>query len=243
MSELPDPVTAADLPSAGPSRRKSRKGLLACLLLLWIVLGAAVITGIFLGQTTGWHYDPIPLATSLQYAVPASHPPDAPETRKLLLKQAKALKKTRPRKVFVVVDRVHNQLDLRDGDQVLLKAVISCGAGSVLEDQKSGRKWVFDTPMGRFRVVNKRSNPRWTAPDWEYIETNEPLPRSYSDRVQEGMLGEYALDLNLRGYMIHGTLYSRLLGRSVSHGCIRVGRDDLRVLWKRVPIGTDVFIF
>ena len=28
--------------------------------------------------------------------------------------------------------------------------------------------------------------------------------------------------------MIHGTLYERLLGRAVSHGCIRVGRDDLR---------------
>jgi len=57
------------------------------------------------------------------------------------------------------------------------------------------------------------------------------------------MLGEYALDLNIPGYMIHGTLYSRLLGRSVSHGCIRVGRDDLRVLWRKVPIGSTIFIF
>jgi len=243
MSEPPESITADQVPPPEPQRRKSRRGLLAVLLLAWIILGLAVLLGFFLVQTTGWHYEPIRLATVLAHAAAPSVQPDAPAYQKLLLKQAKGLKNIRPRKVFVVVDRVHNQLDLRDGDAVLLTAVISCGAGSVLEAQKTGRKWVFDTPMGRFRVVNKRSNPLWTAPDWEYIETNEPLPRSYSDRVQEGMLGEYALDLNARGYMIHGTLYSRLLGRSVSHGCIRVGREDLRVLWKKVPIGSDVFIF
>ena len=43
--------------------------------------------------------------------------------------------------------------------------------------------------------------------------------------------------------MIHGTLYERLLGRSVSHGCIRVGRDDLRQVYRAASVGTPIFIF
>ncbi|MCK7510225.1 MAG: L,D-transpeptidase [Desulfobacterales bacterium] len=45
------------------------------------------------------------------------------------------------------------------------------------------------------------------------------------------------------GYMIHGTLYERLLGRAVSHGCIRVGRDDLRKVWANARIGTQIYIY
>jgi L,D-transpeptidase YbiS len=43
--------------------------------------------------------------------------------------------------------------------------------------------------------------------------------------------------------MIHGTLYERLLGRAVSHGCIRVGRDDLRKVWTSTRIGTRIYIY
>jgi L,D-transpeptidase YbiS len=43
--------------------------------------------------------------------------------------------------------------------------------------------------------------------------------------------------------MIHGTLYERLLGRPVSHGCIRLGREPLREVWKHAPLGTPVYIY
>jgi hypothetical protein len=167
-------------------------------------------------------------------------------SRPLSMQEAnRILQKAAPRGVFIVIDRVQNRLHLRDGDSDLLDAVISAGAGSELDDPSGKRHWVFDTPVGRFYVKGKRENPTWTAPDWDYIESGEPLPRRYSDRVQEGMLGEYALDLGggPPGYMIHGTLYTRLLGRNVSHGCIRVGRDDLRILWKKVPVGSSVFMY
>jgi lipoprotein-anchoring transpeptidase ErfK/SrfK len=43
--------------------------------------------------------------------------------------------------------------------------------------------------------------------------------------------------------MIHGTLYERLLGRSVTHGCVRVGRDPLRTIVRQVKVGSQVFIY
>jgi hypothetical protein len=221
-------------------RRPRRLGWLVLAL---DILGLAVLLALFLAGHTAYDYAPVTPALAESHAVTCPFASDPAGAEKMLKQSARDLQKTMPRRVFIVIDRVHNELDLRDGDQLLLRAKISCGAGSILEDPKSDRKWLFETPIGRFRVVNKRENPVWTAPDWEYIEANEPLPKRYSERVQEDMLGEYALDLNLRGYMIHGTLYSRLLGRNVSHGCVRVGRDDLRVLWRKAPVGTPVFIF
>lgn len=162
---------------------------------------------------------------------------------KVIADSEAALAELKPSKIFIVIDHIHNHLWLREGNNVALDALISTGAGSILKDPNGDREWVFDTPTGRFKVKGKRERPLWTAPDWEYIEANEPFPKRYSDRTQEGMLGEYALDLDVPGYLIHGTLYTRLIGRNVSHGCIRVGRDDLRVIWKKVPVGSTVFIF
>ena len=64
----------------------------------------------------------------------------------------------------------------------------------------------------------------------------------YVDRMEEGVLGDYGLSLG-NGYLIHGTLYTRLLGRNVTHGCVRVGDKDLKELYKSIPIGTKVIIF
>jgi len=63
-----------------------------------------------------------------------------------------------------------------------------------------------------------------------------------ADRLESGTLGEYALYFG-NGFMIHGTLYERLLGRAVSHGCIRVGRDDLRKVWANARVGMHIYIY
>jgi len=102
--------------------------------------------------------------------------------------------------------------------------------------------WTFDTPPGRFQVLSERRNPVWTKPDWAFLEEGQEPPESFADRREKGSLGEWALDLG-DGYMIHGTLYERLLGRSLTHGCIRVGRDDLRVVANAASPGTPVYIF
>jgi len=87
-----------------------------------------------------------------------------------------------------------------------------------------------------------QDDPVWVKPDWAFIEEGEPIPKNYSERFEPGMLGEYAMALG-GGYLIHGTLYERLLGRNVTHGCIRVGRDDLRLVVKTVRVGDRVYIF
>jgi L,D-transpeptidase YbiS len=234
------PPTAGEVP-----RRSGFFRFLRTLLFLFLLAGLPLAgLGLFAFLSTGYGYSPLSAEYLSEHTAPPPEPPSGKKPGGAAAAEA-ALAKIRPKGVFIVIDRVKNLLYLREGDQVLLKAVISAGAGSVLDDPKTGRQWVFDTPAGRFYVKGKRENPIWVAPDWDYIESGEPLPKRHSDRIQEGMLGEYALDLGggPPGYMIHGTLYTRLLGKNVSHGCIRVGRDDLRVIWKKVPVGAAVYMY
>jgi L,D-transpeptidase YbiS len=162
----------------------------------------------------------------------------AAENQQLLRK----IEKSRPKGQFLVVDTGKNRLTVRDGDRVVREVVVSCGSGGILEDPKGGRTWVFDTPRGERQVRSKAKNPTWIKPDWAFIEEGEAIPKKYDDRVEEGVLGDYALGIG-DGYFLHGTLYTRLLGRNVTHGCVRIGDADLEYLYKNVPLGTKVYLF
>lgn len=147
-----------------------------------------------------------------------------------------------PRGVYLVIDTSENKLFLKKNSKILREAVVSCGSGNILQEPLGKRKWIFDTPRGVFSVASKLKNPSWLKPDWAFIEETEVIPKDKNDRIEVGVLGDYALGFG-NGYFIHGTLYTRLLGRSVTHGCVRVGDEDLEVVYKAAGIGTKIYIF
>jgi L,D-transpeptidase YbiS len=147
-----------------------------------------------------------------------------------------------PSEVYIVVDSMNNRVFMKRGETIELDAVASTGSSKRLVDPNSDREWVFNTPRGEFRVREERRNPVWVKPDWAFIEEGKPIPRTRAEREERGSLGEHGLYFG-DGYIIHGTLYERLLGRSVSHGCIRLGRDDLRQVAAAAGVGTRIFIF
>jgi lipoprotein-anchoring transpeptidase ErfK/SrfK len=206
----------------------------------FLLAGLVALTG------TGYGYEPFDPAEAVPAVVQADAEGPAPTLAKLRARQrqlrASVLRAT-PRGRYIVVDQTNNRLFLRDSEKVLLDASCSAGSGFVLrESGETGREWVFDTPRGRFEVLTRIRNPIWRKPDWAFVEEGEPIPKKVEDRLEPGTLGEYALYFG-NGFMIHGTLYERLLGRSVTHGCVRLGRDDLRTLWANAPVGTAIYIF
>jgi L,D-transpeptidase YbiS len=200
---------------------------------LGVLAGAAGIA-LIVAFVGGYAYAPAASA-----ALPELPPPPAPKALSKLEKQFAALQ---PKGTYIVVDVVEQKVFLRRGDQVLREAVCSAGTGAILRDPKSGKEWIFDTPRGVRKVKEKKKDPVWTKPDWAFVEEGEPLPRKWSERIDEATLGEYALYLG-DGYMIHGTLYQRYLGRPVTHGCIRLGDDDLEAVYQASPVGTPVLLF
>ncbi len=103
--------------------------------------------------------------------------------------------------------------------------------------------WIFQTPRGMLRVQNKLVNPIWRMPDWAFIEEGLPVPPPYApERYEKNVLGDYALDLG-HGYLIHGTLYQRFLGMPVTHGCVRLGDQELEIVYHTLDIGSKVYIY
>jgi lipoprotein-anchoring transpeptidase ErfK/SrfK len=155
---------------------------------------------------------------------------------------ARRLQGMSPKGIHIVVDSAHNVLYLKKGREILRQSVISCGSGSILEEPGGKRKWVFDTPRGEFQVKSRIIDPTWVKPDWAFIEEGKEVPKNPEERLEPGVLGDFALGFG-SGYFIHGTLYTRLLGRSVTHGCIRVGDDDLKAIFSVASVGTKIYIY
>ena len=78
-------------------------------------------------------------------------------------------------------------------------------------------KMLTQTPIGTFVVVNRQPNPG-------------------------GPFGAMWLSLSKAGYGIHGTNNPVSIGKSVSHGCVRMYNQDVLELAKQIPNGTRVII-
>ncbi|HOC24416.1 MAG TPA: L,D-transpeptidase [bacterium] len=147
-----------------------------------------------------------------------------------------------PREPWLVIDTSGNQIFLMQDDQLLHKGVCSTGSYVLLRASRN-KQWIFRTPRGQFRVLNKMRKPVWYMPDWAFVEEGRPIPpRDSPLRYESGVLGDYALALG-DGYLIHGTLYKRFLGMPVTHGCVRLGDEDLEVVAKNMNTGSKVFIY
>ena len=118
----------------------------------------------------------------------------------------------------------------------------STGKGSVLRDPRNGRQWVFDTPTGERTVQGTVKDPIWAKPDWAFIEEGYLPPKGMRDRVDDFSLGDYGLYMR-DGYIIHGTIFKTLLGKRVTHGCIRLGDEDLKFVYDTVPTNARVYLF
>lgn len=156
---------------------------------------------------------------------------------------SKQLTQFMPRQPYILVDTARNHLYVKRSQEVILDALASTGSGVVLDKPGEGNnQWVFDTPRGEFSIQSKLTHPVWVKPDWAFIEEGLMVPKNPADRVEQGVLGEYALGFG-KGYFIHGTLYTRLLGKNVTHGCIRLNDHDLKSVYQLARVGTPIMIF
>jgi L,D-transpeptidase YbiS len=205
-----------------------------------------IMAGLFVAITAaGWWLLREPAA-----AVADGRPLDAAGERELktLRGRADSLEKRlvalgpKTATTYLVIDTGRNLLFMYENGKEILKAICSTGSGRALVDPERKRRWTFDTPRGEFFIRAKHPNPVWIKPDWAFLEVGEPIPRKLAERLAPAELGAYAMDLG-DGYLIHGTLYQRALGLSITHGCVRLGDNDLETVYDKVKIGTPVYIY
>ena len=126
---------------------------------------------------------------------------------------ASAPEATERRIVVSIPDRA---LAVIENGRVVLKFPVSVGAPE------------NPSPAGEYRVINRVTNP-------VYYHPGEVIPAGPDNPVGPRWIG-----LNIKGYGIHGTNEPRLIGRDVSHGCIRLRNRDVKRLFARVRVGDAV---
>jgi len=94
------------------------------------------------------------------------------------------------------------------------------------------------TPVGVTQVVKKEANPTWHPP--ASIRREEPDLPAAVPPGPDNPLGAYALRLGWSNYLIHGTNKPDSIGRTVSHGCIRLYPEDIERLFHQVKVTTNV---
>jgi lipoprotein-anchoring transpeptidase ErfK/SrfK len=150
--------------------------------------------------------------------------------------------KLTPRNRYIIVNTADNRFTIMEGKEQVHQGVCSTGSYVLLKSADK-REWLFATPRGQLKVLHKSVRPVWRKPDWAFIEEGLPVPPPNApERWESGVLGNYALSLG-DGYLIHGTLYKRQLGMPVTHGCIRLGDEDLEIVYQSLPLGSKVYIY
>jgi L,D-transpeptidase YbiS len=150
------------------------------------------------------------------------------------------LQRLMPQEPYLVVNTILNNFRLYSKGIIQRQGLCSTGSYVLLDAE--AQQWVFRTPQGRYHILGKITNPVWRKPDWAFVEAGLPVPSGNSpSRYEYGVLGDYALSLG-EGYLIHGTLYQRLLGMPVTHGCVRLADEDLQIIYKALNIGSKVYI-
>lgn len=148
-----------------------------------------------------------------------------------------------PTQPYIVINSTLNNFQLFNSRRELIReGLVSTGSFTILRAGKN-KQWMFKTPRGQHKVLRKTKDPVWKKPDWSFIEDGLKVPSSnHPSRFEEGTLGDYSMSLG-DGYMIHGTLYKRFLGLPVTHGCIRMGDDDLEEVFRTLQLGSKVYIY
>jgi hypothetical protein len=95
----------------------------------------------------------------------------------------------------------------------------------------------YPTPLGNYEIVRLERNPWWYPPPSGWAADSSPVPPGPGNPLGTRWMGISAPYVG-----IHGTPDSASIGYSASHGCIRMRIPDAEWLFRRVEIGTPVFI-
>lgn len=96
------------------------------------------------------------------------------------------------------------------------------------------------TPLGEFRVGQKRIDPVWTVP--ASIRAEKPELPAQVPPGPENPLGSYWMTIGTTSYGIHGTNVRWSIGRMATHGCVRLYEDQIQRLFERTPSGSRLRI-
>ena len=112
--------------------------------------------------------------------------------------------------------------------QIIAKVDVSRQSMNVTVNGRHYATWKVSTGRRGYRTPRGTYRPKWLA-RMHYSRKYDMSPMPHSIFFHGG-------------YAIHGTTEIRRLGRPVSHGCVRVSREDAEFLYNKIKKGTPVLV-
>jgi lipoprotein-anchoring transpeptidase ErfK/SrfK len=101
---------------------------------------------------------------------------------------------------------------------------------------RAGKQW-----SGTSYINGKYIRPDWAPPS--VVRADHPgLPNVVKGGSPRNPMGVAAMSLAGGEYAIHGTNQPGSIGHFVSYGCIRMFNEDIKDLYERVSVGTEVVV-
>lgn len=108
--------------------------------------------------------------------------------------------------------------------------------GSVTKNEK----YVWQTPVGKFRIIGKVKDPTWTVPPSIQTEMEEQGKEVVTTLPPgpENPLGKYAIRTSIPGILIHSTTRPSSIYSFSSHGCIRLSPNQMETFFPQIKVNT-----
>jgi hypothetical protein len=155
----------------------------------------------------------ISLATHMRDPIPLDFNVTKPEVRKL------------PSGPAIVILRESKDLLLWGEKKLIRRFGVATGQSA------------YPTPTGDYEITTMQRNPWWYPPPSDWAAESDPVPPGPGNPLGTRWMGISAPYVG-----IHGTPDAASIGYSASHGCVRMRIPDAEWLFRRVKVGTPVFI-
>ncbi|WP_375471625.1 L,D-transpeptidase [uncultured Nostoc sp.] len=93
----------------------------------------------------------------------------------------------------------------------------------------------WETPIGKFKVIEMLKNPDWTHP-----QTGKLVLPGVNNPLGERWIAFWNVGRKYIGF--HGTPDRTSVGQAASHGCVRMYNEDVRELYEMVKLSTTVIV-
>jgi lipoprotein-anchoring transpeptidase ErfK/SrfK len=120
--------------------------------------------------------------------------------------------------------------------QGVLVSSLPVAVGSPTKNEK----YVWQTPLGKFRITAKMKNPTWTVPPSIQAEMEEHGKEAVASVPPgpENPLGKYAIRTSLPGILLHSTTRPSSIYSFSSHGCIRLSPNQMEAFFSQIKVNT-----
>lgn len=108
----------------------------------------------------------------------------------------------------------------------------------VIVSKANQRVYRFSAGKLKYNFICSTALPEFDGTEGEYAVYSRQI-KHWSKKYELWM--PYSL-FYYKGYALHATTATRMLGRPASHGCVRLRSRDAKKLFEDVPIGTRVIV-